>query len=70
LTLLAGTRLLPDAGAPTRDRRRFDVAGAVGMTGGLMLLVFTLVEAPEAGWASAQTLAGLGGAAAILTRAR
>jgi MFS family permease len=67
VALLAATRLVPDDGAPTRDGRRFDVAGAVGVTAGMVLLVFTLVEAPEAGWASAQTLAGFAAAAAILT---
>jgi predicted MFS family arabinose efflux permease len=36
------------------------------VTGGMLLLVFALVEAPEAGWASARTLVSLGGAAAIL----
>jgi EmrB/QacA subfamily drug resistance transporter len=37
-----------------------DVPGAVLLTGGLMLGVYTLLEAGEQGWASAQTL-GLGG---------
>jgi MFS family permease len=66
VALLAATRLVPDDGAPTRDGRRFDLAGAVGVTAGMVLLVFTLVEAPEAGWASTRTLAGFAGAAAIL----
>jgi hypothetical protein len=33
----------------------------------MLLLVFTLVEAPDAGWASARTLASFAGAALILT---
>jgi EmrB/QacA subfamily drug resistance transporter len=66
LVLLAAIRLVPsDRGVP-RDTRRFDVAGAVGVTAGMLLLVFTLVEAPDAGWASARTLAGFAAAAAIL----
>lgn len=36
------------------------------VTGGLALLVFALVEAPEAGWGSAQTLILIGAALAIL----
>jgi predicted MFS family arabinose efflux permease len=58
---------VPGDGPSTRVGRRFDVAGAVGVTAGMMLLVYTLVEAPAAGWASAQTLAGFAGAAVVLT---
>ena len=47
-------------------RRRFDVAGAVTSTAALVALVYAVVEAPDVGWASAQTL-GLAGLAAILT---
>jgi EmrB/QacA subfamily drug resistance transporter len=39
--------------------RHFDVAGAVTITAGLSLLVYTLVDANNAGWGSTQTL-GLG----------
>jgi hypothetical protein len=46
--------------------RSFDVAGAFTLTGAMLLLVYTLVEAPEAGWASARTLGSVAGAAAIL----
>ena len=55
-----------------RQRRRaprgrgFDVAGAVTITGAMLLLVYTLVDAPNAGWASARTLASFAGAAALL----
>ena len=54
---------------PYRDaiRVRFDVSGAVALTTGMLLLVFALVEAPEAGWASGRTLASLAGAGALLT---
>ncbi|MFI0352886.1 MFS transporter [Actinomadura sp. 9N407] len=56
-------RLLPEAS--DRTARGFDVPGALTATGGLALLVFTLVEANDAGWASARTL-GLGGLALAL----
>ena len=35
----------------------FDIAGAVSVTAGLALLVYTLVDANNAGWGSTQTLA-------------
>jgi Na+/melibiose symporter-like transporter len=38
----------------------------VAVTAGMLLLVFTLVEAPDTGWTSTRTLAGFAGAAAIL----
>jgi predicted MFS family arabinose efflux permease len=66
LTLLAAPRLVPNDGRPPRSSSRFDLAGAVGVTVGMLLLVFTVVEAPDAGWASVQTLASLAAAAAIL----
>ena len=48
-------RLLPES----RDdvaHRTFDVTGAVLVTAGLALLVYTLVDAEQAGWTSTQTL--------------
>ena len=66
LTLLAAIRLVPNDGRPPRSSSRFDAAGAIAVTAGMLLLVFTVVEAPEAGWASARTLAGFAAAAAIL----
>jgi EmrB/QacA subfamily drug resistance transporter len=47
-------RLLPES--RTAGARRFDVAGAVTVTAGLSLLVYTLVDANDAGWTSVQTL--------------
>jgi EmrB/QacA subfamily drug resistance transporter len=60
---LAATGLLP-AVAPRRGA--VDVLGAVTVTAGLALAVFAVVRAPEAGWASTQTLLELGGATALL----
>jgi EmrB/QacA subfamily drug resistance transporter len=67
LVLLAAIRLVPDDGRPERTSSRFDIAGAVGVTAGMLALVFTVVEAPDQGWASARTLGGLAVAAALLT---
>jgi MFS family permease len=44
----------------------FDVRGTVLGTGGMLLLVFTLVKAPTQGWGSARTLGELIGAFALL----
>jgi EmrB/QacA subfamily drug resistance transporter len=47
--------LLRESRAPARERR-FDVAGALTITAALVALVYAVVEAPEAGWTSDQTL--------------
>ena len=66
LVLRATYRLVPADGR--RDRTEsFDVAGAVLATAGMLLLVYTIVEAPDAGWGALSTIGGLAGAAAILT---
>ena len=60
VTLVAAIRLVPDAGrVPAAARRRIDVPGAALLTGAMLLLVYTVVEAPEAGWWSARTLLSL-----------
>ena len=59
-------RLLPES--RNAGTRHFDVAGAVSVTAGLSLLVYTLVDANDAGWMSGQTL-GLGAVALALLAA-
>ena len=63
---LLATRLLPES--RNAGARHFDVAGAVSVTTGLSLLVYTLVDANDAGWLSGQTL-GLGAVALALLAA-
>jgi EmrB/QacA subfamily drug resistance transporter len=56
--------------APQRPAFRwadFDVAGALTATGGLLALVYAVIQAPEEGWGSAHTIAGFIGAAVLLT---
>src|ERR687896_1243581 len=48
-------RLLPE-GRDVGGVRSFDVAGAFSVTAGLALLIYAVVDAPDAGWGSAQTL--------------
>jgi EmrB/QacA subfamily drug resistance transporter len=50
----------------TVGQRRFDLAGAATITAALVALVYAVVEAPQTGWASTQTL-GLLALAAVLT---
>jgi EmrB/QacA subfamily drug resistance transporter len=57
--------LVKDRGT-TNTGTGFDSQGAVLATGGMLLLVYSLVRAPIAGWASAQTVAVLSGSAVLL----
>jgi EmrB/QacA subfamily drug resistance transporter len=66
VALLAGMRLVPRSGRPLTSRRAFDLPGAVSLTAGMLLLVYTLVDAPDKGWASARTLGSFALTAAIL----
>jgi EmrB/QacA subfamily drug resistance transporter len=57
------------AGEVRPERRpgaRFDALGALLATSGMLLLVYTLVKAPDAGWGAGRTLGGLGVAFALL----
>jgi MFS family permease len=57
--LVAAIRLVPDDGRPVRRSRGFDVPGAVVLTAAMLLLVYTVVQAPEVDVLStAGTLAG------------
>jgi EmrB/QacA subfamily drug resistance transporter len=47
--------------------RRFDVAGAVSVTGGLALFVYGISKAPEVGWSTGRTIGFLAASAAALT---
>lgn len=40
----------------------FDTPGAILVTAGMLLLVYTLIRVPEVGWSGSQTIAGLSGA--------
>jgi EmrB/QacA subfamily drug resistance transporter len=46
--------------------RKVDSAGAVTVTSSLLLLVFALTQANQAGWASLQTIGVIGAAAALM----
>ena len=62
--LVAIFRLLPADGA--RQRGRLDVVGAVLLTAAMLLLVYSIVEAPDRGWGAGRTIGGLVGAGVLL----
>ena len=45
----------------------FDVVGALLVTAGMLLLIFTLVQAPDVGWGAGRTIGGLAGSAVLLS---
>jgi EmrB/QacA subfamily drug resistance transporter len=47
-------------------RRSYDPAGALTITGALVLLVYAVVEAPDVGWGSLRTILLFAGSAALL----
>jgi EmrB/QacA subfamily drug resistance transporter len=47
-------------------RRSYDPAGALTITGALVLLVYGVVEAPDVGWSDVQTILSLAGSALLL----
>jgi len=65
LIVAGAAPLIPESRAALAHRR-FDVAGAVTVTGGLSLLVYAVATAASHGWASPATAALLAGAAALL----
>ncbi|MDR8409467.1 MFS transporter [Nonomuraea sp. 3-1Str] len=65
LVALAALAVIPRD--PARgERRRFDIPGALSVTGGSTLLVFSLVEGPELGWGSLPVAGAFVLAAALL----
>jgi len=66
LFLIAVTpRLLRESRAELQHRT-FDVAGAVSITSGLMLLVYAMTRATQIGWGSAETITLLAAAAGLV----
>lgn len=51
---------------PAARTSRFDVAGSVVITGGMLLLVYGLIKAPEQGWGATRTWLELAGAVVLL----
>jgi MFS family permease len=65
VALLLAPRIVPDSRLAV-TRRRFDAFGAITATGGLVLLVYAVAQAPQYGWGASRTLGVLAAAAALL----
>jgi EmrB/QacA subfamily drug resistance transporter len=65
VTFVLSFRLIPES-RDEQVERNYDIAGAVTVTGGLMALVYAIVDAQQAGWGSAKTLGFFALAAALL----
>jgi EmrB/QacA subfamily drug resistance transporter len=65
LTVALAGRFVPESRADS-VHRAFDIAGAVTVTGGLVMLVFAIIKAQSWGWGSAQTIGLLAGGLAVL----
>jgi EmrB/QacA subfamily drug resistance transporter len=66
ITLVAAALLIPRGAPVDRRGRRFDVPGGVTVTGAMLLLVYTVVSAQQAGWASARTTGSFAVVAVLL----
>ncbi len=65
--LALATRVVPESRLQSA-RRRYDPFGAVSVTGGLVILVYAISQAPQVGWSAPQTVAMLATGAALLLR--
>jgi EmrB/QacA subfamily drug resistance transporter len=65
LAVAAALRFVPES-RDEKAHRAFDVAGAVTVTGGLVVLVYAIVKAQVFGWGSPRTLAMLAAAGLLL----
>ena len=63
--LALAPRIVPESRLAT-TRRRFDALGAIAGTGGLVLLVDAISQAPQYGWGATRTIALLAASAALL----
>jgi MFS family permease len=66
IILIAAIPLIPRAGRPDRRGRRFDIPGGVAVTAAMLLLVYTVVSAQQAGWVSARTIGSFAVVAVLL----
>jgi EmrB/QacA subfamily drug resistance transporter len=65
IALFGAVRFVPESSRP--DAPALDKGGALLATVGLVALVFSIIEAPDAGWLSARTLGGVTAGLAALT---
>jgi EmrB/QacA subfamily drug resistance transporter len=63
--LVLAPRVVPESRLAA-TRRRFDAVGAIAGTGGLVLLVYAISQAPQYGWGAGRTIAALAASATLL----
>jgi len=64
--LVAALRVIRPDKIDPGSSRRLDIVGALTVTGGFLVFVWAMVEAPSAGWTSARVLGAFGLAAVLL----
>lgn len=57
--LLGALRVLEPEEAPSHTRGRYDVLGATTVTVSMLMLVYSIVEAPTRGWSDIRTIGGM-----------
>ncbi len=65
VAFLLSARFVPESKSESSERS-FDLAGAISVTSGLIVLVFAIVRTNTEGWGSAQTLGGFAAAVVLL----
>src|SRR6478735_1815335 len=66
LVLVAAIRFIPRGERVARAGRKFDIPGALTITAAMLLLVYTVVSAQQAGWGSARTIGSFAAVAVLL----
>jgi EmrB/QacA subfamily drug resistance transporter len=66
LLIIAGSFWLLRSDSRRERSAGFDIQGSVLVTAGMLLLVYALVRAPQAGWGSGQVIGELAGAGVLL----
>src|SRR5580704_1129668 len=64
--LAAAIWLIPSGERSQRGERRFDIPGAITITAAMLLLVYTVVSAQQAGWGSARTVGSFAAVAVLV----
>jgi len=66
VVLLVATFRIVSGERPSRPVKNFDALGALLVTSGMLLLIYTLINAPTVGWETPRTITGLAGAGFLL----
>jgi MFS family permease len=67
LVLVAAIRFIPRGERVARGGRKFDIPGALTITAAMLLLVYTVVSAQQAGWGSARTIGSFAAVAVLFS---